>query len=239
MKKITFSLLFTMLFFSSYAQFTFETLSGTPIPDGSVFTYGTYADNDSKLKFKVTNTTSSPIDIKIVSTSITNGDGTAFELCYGGVCNDNIALSGMYPDYDYPLGPGENNGNYDHFVNNNPGDGESVMEFVFSIYAIGYEENAITMTYRYDPALLNVGSFENLSSIGIHVQNTVVSNDLLFNAAQRGTVSLININGQVVADYKFTEGNQALNLNQLSSAMYLAKFTTAEGASSVIKIFKN
>lgn len=237
MKRISFTLLFTMLFFSSYAQFTFETLSGTPIPDGSIFTYGTYADNDSKLKFKVTNTTSFPIDIKIVCTSITNGDGTGFELCYGGVCNDNIALSGMYPDYDYPLGPGENNGNFDHFVNNNPGDGSS-MEFVFSIYAIGYESNAITMTYRYSPDM-NIGSFENLSSIGVNIQNTVVSNNLLFNSIREGMVSIININGQIVADYKFTEGDQTLNLSGLSSDVYIAKFTTSEGASSAVKILKN
>lgn len=235
MKKI---INFTLLLISivSYGQFTFFTLEGQPITDGSIFTYNTYADNESKLRFRVTNTTDSPIEIKIQAISITGGDGTAFELCYAGTCNDNIVLNGIYPDYEYPLGPGENNGNFDHFVNNNSLNGNPA-DFVFSVYAIGFESEAITLTYRYSPDL-NVSSLDKIENQLI-LEQTQVTNHLSFNAAQSGNASIINLNGQVVSNiFNFETGLNQYSVSSLSSGVYFVKATYTNGATEVVKFIK-
>lgn len=236
MKKITFTIFFSMVFLSSFAQsFIFKQSNGTLITDGTVLTYG---PGSNYLNFRVQNTSNQNLDIKVKCTNLVNTTGTQFELCYGGSCYDSVALNGVYPEYENPLAPGQSNPSQgDHFVNFNAGNGE-VMELHFSVYPVGLESEAINFTYRFDP-LLGVSSFESLSSIGVNLENTTVKNELTFNAAQNGTVAVFNLNGQLVADYTFSEGTQNLNLSQLNTAMYIAKFTTVEGKTSTIKLFKN
>jgi hypothetical protein len=158
-------------------------------------------------------------------------------LCYGGSCFDSVALNGVYPDYPNPLAPGQSNPSQgDHFVNFNLGTG-GVMDYVFSVYALGSEANAITFTYRYVPNL-SVNTLEGLSNLGISVTNTVVADDFLFSAAAKGNLSLYNLNGQLVKELNFTEGSQNINLSNLNTSIYIARFTNAEGISSNVKIIK-
>lgn len=235
MKKII-AIALLMMTGVSYSQFTFFTLEGQPIPDGAVFTYNTFADNDSKLRFRVTNTTSNPLEIKIQAISIVGGDGTAFELCYAGTCNDNIALNGIYPDYEYPLGPGQNNGNFDHFVNNNALSGNPA-DFVFSIYAIGFESQAITFTYRYSPNL-NVPTLEK-GKVQLVLEQTQVSNTLSFETKEAGTATIINLNGQAVTGtFGFEAGMNQHAVASLSSGVYFVKATYTNGATEVVKFIK-
>jgi len=235
MKKII-VFTFTMISFFGYSQFTFFTLEGQPITDGSVFTYNTFADNESKLRFRVTNTTDSPLEIKIQAISIVGGDGTAFELCYAGTCNDNIVLNGIYPDYEYPLGPGENNGNFDHFVNNNPLEGNPA-DFVFSVYAIGFESEAITLTYRYSPDL-NIATVEKAKA-QLFLEQTQVDNQLSFEVVQPGNASIINLNGQTVSgSFGFESGINQHSVSALSSGVYFIKATYANGVTEVVKFIK-
>jgi hypothetical protein len=220
----------------SFGQFTFFTLEGQPIADGAVFTYNTFADNDSKLRFRVTNTSANSLEIKIQAIAITGGNGTAFELCYAGTCNDNIALNGIYPDYEYPLGPGQNNGNFDHFVNNNALGGNPA-DFVFSIYAIGFESQAIVFTYRYAPDL-NVPTLEK-GKVQLVLEQTQVSNTLSFETKEAGTATIINLNGQVVTgSFGFEAGINQHNLASLSSGVYFVKATYTNGTTEVVKFIK-
>lgn len=239
MKKITTLLLFTFAFLTSTAQqFAFTKLNGTPIPNGTIFTSGTFSTPADKYKFHISNISNAPLQVKIVPISMTNTAGVAFQFCYSGECNDNIGANNIYPNYDNPLAPGENNGEFDYFVNNSAGlDANSVKEIVFSIYAVGFESETITFTYRYDPQL-SVSSFESLDAMGINVSNTLVSNNLEFNTAKNGVVSIINMAGQKVITQNFTEGNQNISLTHLSSAIYIANFTTTDGRTSQIKIIK-
>lgn len=235
MKKITLSILFSMLFLNAFSQFAFKKSDGTPITDGTVLTYG---PGSNYLNFRVQNTSSQDLDIKIKCTNLVNTSGSQFELCYGGSCYDSVALNGVYPEYENPLAPGQSNpAQGDHFVNFNAGNGE-VMELHFSVYPIGFENNTINFVYRFDP-LLGVNSFENLSSIGINIENTTIKSDFKFNATQSGNLSIFNLNGQLVKEYKFSEGSQHLNLSEMSSAIYVANFSTLEGKTSSVKLIKN
>lgn len=224
-----------MFFLNAFSQFAFKKSDGTPITDGTVLTYG---PGSNYLNFRVQNTSSQDLDIKIKCTNLVNTSGSQFELCYGGSCYDSVALNGVYPEYENPLAPGQSNpAQGDHFVNFNAGNGE-VMELHFSVYPIGFENDAINFVYRFDP-LLGVNSFENLSSIGINIENTTIKSDFKFNATQSGNLSIFNLNGQLVKEYKFSEGSQNLNLSEMSSAIYVANFSTLEGKTSSVKLIKN
>ena len=111
------------------------------------------------------------------------------------------------------------------------------MDLVFSVYALGFESSAITFTYRYD-STLSLINLEDLSSLGIYVKNTVVSDEFSFTAANKGSVTLFNLNGQLVKELNFSEGSQTINLSNLNTSMYIARFTNAEGVSSNVKIIK-
>ncbi len=224
-----------MVFLNAFSQFIFRKSDGTPITNGTVLTYG---PGSNYLNFRVQNTSNQDLDIKVKCTNLVNTTGTQFELCYGGSCYDSVALNGVYPEYENPLAPGQSNpAQGDHFVNFNSGNGQ-VMELHFSVYPIGFENNAINFVYRFDP-LLGVNSFENLSSIGINIENTTIKSDFKFNATQSGNLSIFNLNGQLVKEYKFSEGSQNLNLSEMSSAIYVANFSTLEGKSTSVKLIKN
>ncbi|PKP17029.1 MAG: hypothetical protein CVU07_05040 [Bacteroidetes bacterium HGW-Bacteroidetes-23] len=235
MKKITLSILFSMVFLNAFSQFIFRKSDGTPITNGTVLTYG---PGSNYLNFRVQNTSNQDLDIKVKCTNLVNTTGSQFELCYGGSCYDSVTLNGVYPEYENPLAPGQSNPSQgDHFVNFNAGNGE-VMELHFSVYPIGFENDATNFVYRFDP-LLGVSSFENLSSMGINIENTTIKSDFKFNSTQSGNLSIFNLNGQLIKEYKFSEGAQNLSLSELSSAIYVANFSTTEGKTSSVKLIKN
>lgn len=224
-----------MVFLNAFSQFIFRKSDGTPITNGTILTYG---PGNNYLNFRVQNTSNQNLDIKVKCTNLVNTTGTQFELCYGGSCYDSVALNGVYPDYENPLAPGQSNPSQgDHFVNFNAGNGE-IIELHFSVYPIGFENDAINFVYRYDP-LLGVNSFEALSLLGINVENTTIKSDFKFNSTQNGNLSIFNLNGQLINEYKFTEGAQNIDLSALSSAIYIANFSTTEGKSSSVKLTKN
>ncbi len=235
MKKITLSILFSMVFLNAFSQFVFRKSDGTPITDGTVLTYG---PGSNYLNFRVQNTSNQDLDIKIKCTNLVNTTGSQFELCYGGSCYESVALNEVYPEYENPLLPGQSNpAQGDHFVNFNAGNGQ-VMELHFSVYPVGFENDAISFVYRFDP-FLGVNSFETLSAMGISIENTSIKNDFKFNSTQNGNLSVFNLNGQLINEYTFSEGAQNFNLSELSTAVYIANFTTTEGKTSSVKLIKN
>lgn len=238
MKKIIVLLsLFIQMY--SFGQFSFTDHDGNTIANGSVFSFATANSESAKLKFYVTNVGATPVDVRIRCTGISGGDGVGFQLCYGGLCHDNVVNGVIYPDYQFLLNPGESNGEFDYFVNNFAG--ETPIDFNFQVYGLdssGFATGqSVTMTYRYD-STLNVNSFDKLSAVGINIDNTLVTNELNFSATTNGKVALFNLNGQLIKEFSFTEGNQSFNLSQLSSAIYIARFSNNEGQSSSIKLIK-
>ncbi|MBN8567446.1 MAG: T9SS type A sorting domain-containing protein [Flavobacteriales bacterium] len=235
MKKIVFSLLLSCLFISANAQqFNFRKSDGTPINNGDVLAYGT---TGTYLNFRVTNTGSVPLDIKIKCIGLTNATGNQFELCYGGSCYDNINLNEVYPEYENILAPGASNPSQgDHFVNYNAGNGNA-MDYQFSVYALGYESQAITFTYRFDPQL----GVNDLASDwkGIQLESTIISSTISFQAEQKGKIELVNINGQKVFSKQFESGTNQMDVNSISSGIYFATFTNAENKTAQFKLIKS
>lgn len=239
MKKILL-VFFVTIHFCSYGQFTFTDHSGNPIVNGSVRTFQTANAENAKLKFYITNVGTNPIDVRIRCTNIIGGNGVGFQLCYGGLCHDNIVVGVTYPDYQFLLNAGQNNGNFDYFVNNFVSSTPIDFQFeVFGLDSTGFPTGqSLNFTYRYD-STLGIESTENLSKMGINIENTTVKSDFKFNATQNGKLSIYNLNGQLISESQFNEGNQNINLSNLSSAIYIANFSTNEGKSSSVKLIKN
>ncbi|MFY7742511.1 MAG: T9SS type A sorting domain-containing protein [Flavobacterium sp.] len=235
MKKILLSLFFCCLFLSANAQqFNFRKSDGTPINNGDIIAFGA---TGIPLNFRITNTSNQPIDVKFKCVGLTNATGIQFQLCYGGSCYDNISLNGVYPDYENLLAPGASNPSQgEYLINYNAGNG-SVMDYQFSVYALGNEANAINFTYRFDPQLSVDNSTE--FSNGIQLQNTLVNSFLQFNANLKGKVDLININGQFIMSKNFEAGSNQVDLSSLASGIYFATFTNEENKIIQYKLIKS
>lgn len=239
MKKITFTILFFLLYSTIFAQgFEFKRSNQMPINNGDIISFGTLGES-SNLNFRVKNVSNVPLDVKIKCISMVNSTGSQFQLCYGGACFDSVTINGTYPDYEYFLQPGQSNPSQgEHFQNNDTGN-NNIVDYVFKVYAVGAESQSITFTYRYNPAL-SVGNFKDLSALGINLQNTVINNELNFNSSNSGKITLVNMNGQQIAEYSFIEGaTQNINLSHLSAGIYVANFQTTEGKNSQVKLIKN
>ena len=170
-------LLFNFLFVGliCQAQFSLSKTDGTPLTDGEIVGFSaTYEE----LKFHVTNTGTSDINVKIKCTGLTNTDGSNFFFCIGGYCFNDIILGTTYPlvsqsALGVTIGPGDNQGDFDSFRNHNAGDGTSYpMDFEVKFFEVdnsGVEIGTpITITYRYDPAL----SIEDLNQVLKQVLNS-------------------------------------------------------------------
>jgi hypothetical protein len=234
MKKTFFALLFICTFISANAQFNFRKSDGTPINNGDIISFGA---TSIPLNFRITNTSNQPIDVKFKCIGLINATGILFQLCYGGSCYDNVNLNEVYPNYENILEPGASNPSQgDYLINYNAGNG-SVMDYQFSVYALGNEANAINFTYRFDPQL---GVNDSASDWkGIQLQNTIISSTILFKAEQNGKVELVNINGQKVFSNQFKAGENQINLSSVSSGIYFATFTNSENKSAQFKLIKS
>jgi hypothetical protein len=198
--------------------------------------FGTANQPSASFPFRIINTSDEPINVKIKSTSIINSNGSNFQVCFGGTCYDNIVINGVYPDYDFIINPGEDNGTGDYFKNNNVTESE-VLTFQFSIYAIGFENQAKTFTYKYDPEL-SVDDTNNLNKIGIQLNNTIVKNTLVFEAEENGLAEVYDLNGRLIKKYPYSFGIQNIDFNGINAAVYIVKFLANDGNVGTVKIVK-
>lgn len=240
MKKIIY--LATLLaVFTLQAQITVTKHDGTPITDNQIITYNSTAYNLAALEFYVHNNSATSTRVLIECVSMTNADGTGFELCFGNECLAAVAPGEIYPSAPVTIAAGGTNGNFDHFYNSNPGNGQ-IMDFVFRFYQVdlggNQVGNTITFTYRYNPNLA-VNSFSALSSMGVQLASTTMTNNLELTAAKNMQLELIDLAGKTVSTHAIQTGNNQLSVAQLSAGVYIARFTTNEGASGTIKLIKN
>ncbi|WP_338377639.1 T9SS type A sorting domain-containing protein [uncultured Flavobacterium sp.] len=236
---VTLSLL---IFSSTFAQFSVTKTDGTPILNGDMITYTVATDPQSSLGFHVINNTSSPLLTKILFVSATNYNGTNFQLCYGTECIDNIVVGQSYPNPAFEIPANGQNGNYDHFLNTNTGDGVNYpMDFLFKFYAVdatGAEIGTpIFFTYRYNPSLATT-NFTNLSEMGVELNNTVVENNLELTTVKNITIDLFDLNGKKVYSQLVNSGNQNIDLSSLASNIYFLNITNEENQKESIKIIK-
>lgn len=237
------NILYSILLISSIcsAQFTVTDLDGNSIENNSEIVFNSVANSEAELKFKTLNTSTTTLDIRVRCLSITNAVGTGFQLCYGGLCYDNIEVGGTYPDFQNIIAPGQDNGNADYFKNNFAGDGTSDQIYLFRVFARDLDGNpvgeTVNFTYRYSPNL-SFNSFEQLSNLGINLKNTV-SNDIFeVESSIQGSVDVFSLTGQKLLSRDFQQESFSLDLSPLNASYYLLVFTNKNGGSATIKVLK-
>ncbi len=247
MKKIIIAIAF---FYSalSFSQMTMKKLDGTPILNGDILTFTSLGDPDTAspaepayLGLKIYNSSASNINVKMKLISMSNADGNNLQFCIDPICVGTITVGNSYPSTGNSVIPANGqNGNFDHFVNNNPGNGTANVEYVMKFYMVnsfGAEiGSSITFTYRYSP---NLSVLTNtLENAGINVKSTLVKSQVEFDANSNGKAELYDINGRMVSAINYNTGYNYVDVSNLRASVYIINFTNEEGKKAALKIIK-
>lgn len=240
MKKYT---LIAFLFSSliSVAQLSVSKTDGTPIANGDVISFGSVVYNEAALALKITNTTTSSIDVKLKCTGFTNTDGAGMEVCFGPSCFSGVAVGQMYPSAstNVTIAAGGND-TTSHFANTDAGAGTSIIDYVFQIYRTNsfgaIVGTPFSFTYRFNPNLAN-NSFD-LKNIGLGLKSTVVTSILEFDVTNSAQVEMYDTNGRLINETSLVSGYHTVDVSNLSSGIYILNCTNAEGKKANTKIVK-
>jgi hypothetical protein len=248
MKKVLF-LLACLTSSLSFSQMTMKKLDGTPIINGDVLTYTVLGDpnnitssDPAYLGFKIYNSSAANINVKMKLMSMTNSDGTNLQFCIDPICVGTISVNSTYPASGTSVVPANGqNGNFDHFVNSNPGNGINPVIYVLKFYMVngfGAEVgNSITVTYKYDATLSTLG-FNDLKNTGITLKSTLVDTQIEFEATKGGKSEVYDVNGRLIANSRYTTGYNNTNVSNLNTGIYIVTFTTDEGKKAFMRIIK-
>lgn len=223
------------------AQYTVTDTSGYVLQDGDIkefseYGYGTTGNYD----FFVTN--DNPSDIiytRIEFVSATNATGDYFELCYAEQCYTGLSVGQTLPPIPdvYPIAVGGTTGAGNHFLNNDPGNGVDMLDYVFAFHqyeADGVTEigTPLTFTYRFNPTM----GVEDINTVNLTIQSTVVSSQMVLNVNEPIQMLMYDIQGRLVKQSRFEAGNQVVNVSDLSAQTYIVQFRNTNGAVKTVKI---
>ncbi len=225
------------------AQMTIKKLDGTIINDGDVFTFDVAEEPGSYLGIKIYNSSEDIINVKVKVVSITNADGTNVQLCLGDVCLNTIAVGSSYPpNFPAMIDGNSENGNFDHFLNLNPGINPSLPStYVFKFYQINASGteigNSVTFSYRYASAL-GVSNFGQLEQSGVTLKSNVVSTELELVTTKSIQYTLYDINGKALLSQNAGIGNHTIDISNFNTGVYVFSFQNNEGQKESIRIIK-
>ena len=240
MKKfyLTLSILFIGIL-TIQAQFTVSTHDGTPITDGSVFTYSTHGTgippepNGSDLEFYVVNTSSETSTITLEYMDMINADGEGDNLCIFGLCYVPPSIN-VGDTWSKTFLPGESTfEDGDHFFNTDEGDGVNYpVEYVFRFFDVEGNGDPITFTYRYDGTV----SVEDMPQVNFKLYPTVSSDFVNLVVDETVSARLINTQGQLIKQFSFEPGTNIIDLRSFSKQMYYLVLTNKQGYESLTKL---
>lgn len=246
MKKLLTTIVVLIAGFMSAQDFIVTNGENGAITDGEVFNFNTTGP-DSYIHIQIHNQSTEDLFFKLRGISAQNTTSANVNFCFGGICM-NTFNSGQYVPptiYDnWLIAPGETNDANDKFFNLDTGDGDNYpIIYTFTLYQYTSAEQdqttgtpVLSFSYQYSPSASTPNM--TLQKLGVEVQNTIVFNDFSFNATTAMTVELFNLNGRSVSTEKFNQGSNTYNATELSSGVYIARFTDKEGKSAAVKIVK-
>lgn len=245
MKK-TFLLLSVLFLNFAFAQspMTVTKIDGTPITDGSLIAFGSTDITTATLGFLVHNNSNADIDVRIKCLSLT-GTGAGMQLCFGGLCYNNVIAGNSYPAFPVTIAAGQTNTQFDHFYNSNTDTGGATMkDFTFKFYQIdanGIEVgNSVTFTYRYNPTLSvnNPTTFNQLENIGVNLKSNVLENTMSIDALKNIELMIYDLNGKLIISEKLKSGANTVDVFYLNKGMYMLTFKNEDGKSASLKAIK-
>lgn len=223
------------------------THDGVPFVEGETFTYYTTENENGEVTLPIlaTNNTAADIYLQIRVDEISNNPaGASVALCFVSTCLNDIVVGSVAPPaiMNLPIAPGASNPSADHFFSTFAGDGTNPVQYKLTFIQVDVDGNLIdellSFYYRYEPTA-GVDNFEALKNMGIVVNNTVVKNTLNIDATVNASVQVYDTNGKLVKTAKIQNGTQAIDLSELNTAVYIAKFMTVDNKSTTLRIVKN
>ena len=228
--------------FVSYAQFDVRDKSDDSlVTDGQSIAFSEagceYAD-PCNWKFEVTNTSSEAIYMRIFVDNLVGTDGSNFQLCFAGVCLNNVALNSGYPSTAAMIAPGATNSAGNNFWNQNDSATATDMSWTFRFQAFdssGFTIGSpLSVTYNYT-APLSVEESQ-LSKINIYPTNVV--NELNVSSTEDLSATIYDLLGRNVKQVNIISGGDTIDFSDLSAQPYIIRFTNEEGDSITKKIVK-
>lgn len=232
MKRKLLILLFIFASFVSFAQFEVrETSTDNLVSDGQILNFteaGCGYPEPCNWKFKVTNTSSQDIYMRIFVDNLNNTDGSDFQLCFAGVCLNSVTLGSGYPNNAAMIAPGATNVAGNNFWNQNAS-GSPAMSWTFRFQAFDAVGNQIgtplSVTYNYDENL----SVEESELSKIEIFPTVASNELTVLSNENLTATFYNLLGKRVKQVAIESGEVKIDVSDLASQSYIVQFVNTEG----------
>lgn len=216
------------------------------ITEGEVLSFNTLGQ-DAYIHILIHNQSEENLYFKLKAESRQNTTGTDVNFCFGEVCLFSFNPGQYVPPtiYDaYLVSPGGTNHPQDKFFNMNEGDGENYpMIFEFGLYQYETPDQdqttgikVLSFSYQYSPSASTPSM--TLQKLGVNVGNTVVNDSFTFALDNQMKLEVFDITGKSITGQSFGEGQNAFSTSNLSSGVYIAKFTDKQGRSASVKILK-
>ena len=237
MKKILLLLTLILTAFTMNAQYEVEDQFGNEIIDGMVVEFSDYGVSNASLNFFITNTGADEIYMRIEFVSAVNATGAGFELCFGQCYIDLIVGQTVPAAPEFiTIASGGTTPEGNHFANTI--EGTEIQDYIFRFYETDSEGNdignSLSFTYRYNPIL----GINDANELDIIVASTVILNNMQVNTVEELNMEIYSLQGKLVNSQKINIGQQLINMSNLSSQMYIVKFSNDEGTSKTIKVVK-
>ncbi len=218
---------------------------GVPVTNGAVLAKNQIGYPQAEILFRVRNNGTTTTNVWAKCESLLNNNGSMFQFCFADVCFAEVQQGVVYPIQALTLTPGSSNGNFDHFLNENSGNGTYPLDFVFKFFQTNQATqggtevgNAITFTYRFDPTL-STDEVDQLQTSGVIVKSTVIDTELNLDVLKGTAMTIYDLNGKSVYGANLEYGIQSIDVSNLSAGIYIISFTNEEGITSTKKIIKN
>lgn len=243
MKKNLLFLTFILASFIASAQFEVRDKSDDSlITNGQEIAFanaGCASTDPCNWKFKITNTSTNDIYMKIYVDNLEGTDGSDFQLCFAGVCLNDVSLGNGYPSSAALIPPGGTNSAGNNMWNQNDPATNTPMSWTFRFQAFDGGGTPIgtplIITYRFDPNL----SIEETETSEVQIYPTTVKNQLNVKSSEDLNVAFYNILGQKVKSAKVMSGTDMIDVSDIAaSQVYIVRFTNEQGESTTKKIIK-
>ncbi|NDI97951.1 T9SS type A sorting domain-containing protein [Flavobacterium sp. LaA7.5] len=240
----------TLFAITSQAQdITVTGKDGIVITDG--YTYSTNSlDTESGeggyMPIQVTNNTAEDIYVKLKMDSFENASGNEnfIFFCFGEQCYFSVSEGSTVPEdiNAAKISAGSHNPNADHFANAYAGD-VAEQDVIYNMSLVQYNPDGtegdviMSFSFRYTTAA-GIEDVTGLNNIGITLNSTVVTDNLDIDAKNDAKLEVYDLNGKLVKNTIIKSGTQSIDFSNLSSSIYIARFTNSENKVSQVKLVK-
>lgn len=226
---------------ATFSQLTLKKLDGTAINNGDILVFNQVTEPANYLGLKIYNSSSEDVTVKIKVVSFPAGQGSNLQLCINPICVSSLIAGNSYPGFGSTIPANGQNGNADHFINSNVGNGVSNLDYVLKLFRVDDNNvevgNNITFTYRYSPNL-SVSDFNQLSNLGIQLKSTIVTSNVVVNSIFPTQANVFDLNGKLLISQNIIGNNNLIEVTNFAKGLYILKFTTSDGKNATIKFKK-